>query len=141
MSIAQAVAVAIHMLAEVKQRGQGVGGETQISAINSDGEIFEVTQDQVEEYESTANNLDLAWRTLFMHGFDLSLSQKQYQAAVEVVSRFLKCIRGPMVQSEVLRRANPSLTEEEVARLFRRSRPRVRLVSKRAQKDRPPSPE
>jgi hypothetical protein len=129
------------MLAEVKQRGKGVGGETQISVIRSDGEQFEVTQDQVTEYESTANDLGDLWKEAFKACFNLGLSQKQFHVAVDILARFLKTIRGPMVRSEVLRRAHPDISEEEIARLFRKSKPRSPLRSTRDRTRQLPSPE
>ncbi|HEY0875587.1 MAG TPA: hypothetical protein VGD94_19070 [Vicinamibacterales bacterium] len=148
MRLDQAVALAIHVLREVKERGQGVGGETHISVISNDGRLFEVLPEQVAEYEASMCGLDTIWQQTFYHCFDLTRSDAQYKKGCEVIGRYLKRLRGPMVKAEVKRRnGSPTIPfdQDEVVRaedapIEEADRP-IPQRSKRGRKRQPPSPE
>jgi 20S proteasome alpha/beta subunit len=140
LTIAQAVALAIYLMAEVKQRGQGCGGETNISVLRADGEMFEVLQDQVAEYEQTMQNMNNFSRLLFYHVFDLEKSQAGFYRGNRAIGEAFDGLRGPMVMSEVLRRANPKLPEKQIKKLFREEVRQFLQRTKRGRKRQPPSP-
>lgn len=140
MRLSEAVALAIYILNEVKQRGMGCGGESQVSVLRSDGAMFEVSRKQVAEVEQSIDQMEKYQRLIFAVTFDLDRSEENLQDAITHAAKGLRMLRGPMATIEALRRANPGKSDEELAPLLKAQVRRVLQRSKRAVKALPPSP-
>lgn len=106
ITVSQAVAFSAHMLAEVKNHGQGCGGETNIATLTAKG-YSQISVRAAGAYETAMYGVEQLTRNVTSARFDPATSDEQYVALVDRMATALRALPSPFTEPKQEKEGSP----------------------------------